>query len=41
MLRESARDNQKHHIKLLDLKHCNINKANLLVIQKLVAYNNG
>lgn len=32
MLRETALEEKKHHVKLLDLKYCNITKANMQLI---------
>lgn len=41
MMREVLAQNEKHHIKFLDLKQCKINSKNLEIISKLVAHNNG
>lgn len=41
MLRESHEQEEKHHLKYLDLKQCNINTNNLEIINKLIAHNNG
>ena len=41
MLRELLAQNEKHHIKFLDLKQCKINSKNLELISKLIAHNNG
>jgi hypothetical protein len=41
MLREVLDIKERHHIKFLDLKQCNINSHNLGIISKLIACNNG
>ena len=41
MLKECARREEKHPLKFLEVKHCNINSVNLQLISKLIAHNNG